>query len=133
MALHQFGYRVSLSPPPSSSLFKGNIKVERERGKVLHQADNFMFPDTQTRNARGEQNVALEKSRTIFWQNRSVISKAVDYKVYQMWPPFLSLKILGLGRQVNWLYRPACVGRLCHSKYKMAATSDILYKSTALI
>ena len=49
-----------------------------------------------------------------------------------MWPPFLSLKILGLGRQVNWLYRPACVGRLCHSKYKMAATSDILYKSTAL-
>ena len=50
-----------------------------------------------------------------------------------MWPPFLSLKILGLGRQVNWLYRPACVGRLCHSKYKMAATSDILYKSTALI
>ena len=58
--------------------------------------------------------------------------KAVDYKVYQMWPPFLSLKILGLGRQVNWLYRPACVGRLCHSKYKMAATSDILYKSTAL-
>ena len=60
-------------------------------------------------------------------------TKAVDYKVYQMWPPFLSLKILGLGRQVNWLYRPACVGRLCHSKYKMAATSDILYKSTALI
>ena len=59
-------------------------------------------------------------------------NKAVDYKVYQMWPPFLSLKILGLGRQVNWLYRPACVGRLCHSKYKMAATSDILYKSTAL-
>ena len=50
-----------------------------------------------------------------------------------MWPPFLSLKILGLGRQVNWLYRPACVGRLCHSKYKMAATSDILYKSTALL
>ena len=50
-----------------------------------------------------------------------------------MWPPFLSLKILGLGRQVNWLYRPACVGRLCHSKYKMAATSDILYKSTALV
>ena len=62
----------------------------------------------------------------------SPFSKAVDYKVYQMWPPFLSLKILGLGRQVNWLYRPACVGRLCHSKYKMAATSDILYKSTAL-
>ena len=62
-----------------------------------------------------------------------VLCKAVDYKVYQMWPPFLSLKILGLGRQVNWLYRPACVGRLCHSKYKMAATSDILYKSTALV